>query len=231
MINSLAFSQINFYKLAVGGGFGATVSYADVRENSQSFGGYITGDYNLTAFITAGLELQAGQIKGGDIITNPHNRQFKNGYKAFSLNGRVALGQFIDYYRHDFLSVIKGAYVGIGIGAISNKMTYIVRYKPNTELTNPPNGYLFPGKTKSTNLLIPVNLGMNFYFKDGYDQLRYIVNFNYQGNLTFGEGLDGYDDPMAKFENQAPDIYTLFSVGLKYNFGPVGVSKRIFSVN
>lgn len=231
---TVAFSQqnlINFYKLAVGGGLGPTVSYADVRENSRGFGGYITADYNLTAFFTAGLELQAGHIKGGDIVTNPHNRQFDNGYKAGSLNIKIALGEYIRYYRNDFLNSIKGLYAGIGIGAIHNDMKYIVRYKPNTQAQYPPLGYEFPGKDKSTNLLMPVNLGINFYFKDGYDQLRYIINFNYQGNLTFGEGLDGYNDPLGKFENNAPDIYTLFSVGVKYNFGPVGYSKRIFSVN
>lgn len=231
---TIGFSQenfVNFYKFGLGAGVGATVSYADVRENSQSFGAYVVADYNLTAFVTAGLEIQAGQIKGGDIITNPHNRQFTNNYKAASINAKIALGEFIHYYRNDFLNAIKGLYVGVGIGAINNNMKYVVRYKPNTQAEYPPLGYEFPGKDKSTNLLMPIHLGMNFYFKDGYDQLRYIVNFSYQGNLTFGEGLDGYDDPMAVFKNNAPDMYTLFSVGVKYNFGPVGVSKRIFSVN
>lgn len=230
-LTTAVFSQqnlINFYKLGVGGGVGPTISYADVRENSQSFGGYITADYNFTPFFTAGIELQAGQIKGGDIITNPHNRQFKNNYKALTINTKIALGEFIEYYKSDFLNSVKGLYAGIGIGVIRNDMKSIVRYKPNTQAQYPPLGYEFPGKDKSTNLLVPVNLGINFYFKDYYDQLRYIVNINYQGNLTFGEGLDGYNDPQNKFENNAPDIYTLFSVGVKYNFGPVGYSKRIF---
>lgn len=223
-----SYSQVNFYKLAVGGGFGATVSYADVRENSQSYGGYAGFDYNFTPYVTVGLELQMGKVKGGDIVNNPHHRQFINKYQAFSLGGKIALGQFIDYSDSKFLSVIKGLYLGAGLGAIRNKMSYIVRYKPGTESEYPPLGYKFPGEDKSTNILLPINLGMNFYFRDGYNQLRYILNFNYQGNFTFGEGLDGYDDPMATFKNNNPDFYTLFSVGLKYNFGPVGVSKRIF---
>ncbi|MEE1946312.1 hypothetical protein VRU48_14400 [Pedobacter sp. KR3-3] len=220
--------QVNFYKLAAGGGFGATVSYADVRENSQSYAGYGALDYNFTPFVNAGLEVQMGKVKGGNIVTNPHNRQFVNSFMAFSVGGKVALGQFVDYSDSKFLSVVKGLYLGAGLGAIRNKMTYIVRYKPNTQAEYPPLGYKFPGEDKSTNLLVPLNLGMNFYFKDGYDRLRYVLNFNYQGNFTFGEGLDGYDDPMGTFKNNNPDFYTLFSVGLKYNFGPVGVAKRIF---
>lgn len=223
-----SYAQVNFHKLSIGGGVGATVSYADVRENSQSYAGYGSFNYNFTPYVVAELEVQAGKIKGGDIVTNPHNRQFVNGYMAAYVGGRVALGQFIDYSDNKFLSVIKGLYIGTGIGAIKNKMTYIVRYKPNTQTAENPLGYKFPGEDKSVNILLPVNLGMNFYFRDGYDKLRYILNFNYQGNFTFGEGLDGYDDPMATFKNNNPDFYTLFSVGIKYNFGPVGVSKRIF---
>ena len=37
------------------------------------------------------------------------------------------------------------------------------------------------------------------------------------------------NDPMAIFQNKAPDIYSFLSVGIKYNFGPKGVSKRIFT--
>ncbi|RYG13907.1 MAG: hypothetical protein EOO07_17250 [Chitinophagaceae bacterium] len=221
-------AQVNFYKLALGAGVGPTVSYADVRENSQSFAGYLAADYNFTPFVTAGLEIQAGQIKGGDIVKNPHNRQFKNNFKAVSLNAKVALGQFVDYSQSDVLNFFKGFYAGTGIGAISNNMKYVVRYKPNTQAEFPPLGYEFPGKDKSTNLLVPINLGINFYFRDSYGDSRYILNFNYQANVTFDEGLDGYDDPLAVFANKSPDMYTLFSVGVKYNFGPVGLTKKRF---
>lgn len=221
-------AQVNFYKLSVGLGLGPTVSYADVRENSQSFAGYISADYNFTPFVTAGLEIQGGQVKGGDIIKNPHNRQFKNNYTAASINAKVALGEFVDYSQSDVLDFFKGTYIGVGIGAINNKMNYVVRYKPNTQAEFPPLGYEFPGKDKSTNLLVPVNLGFNFFLNDRAGDMRYVLNLNYQGNITFGEGLDGYDDPLAKFSNKSPDMYSLFSVGVKYNFGPVGLTKKRF---
>lgn len=224
----LSFCQVNFYKIVIGGGAGITKAFADLDERSTSFGAYAELGYNFTPFISGNLEGQIGQVKGGNIVTDRHNRQFTNDFKAFSINGKVALGQFIDYSRSNFLSVIKGFYLGTGAGLIYNDLTYVVRYKPGTETAYPPNGYYFPGKDKSTNLFVPVNVGMNFYFKDRNDNLRYIFNVNYQGNVTFGEGLDGYDDPQSIFKNHAPDIYTLFSVGLKYNFGPVGLAKRIF---
>lgn len=217
----VTFGQVNFYKIVIGGGLGGTTSYADVRESSTSYAGYGELGYNFSPYLTATFEAQMGKVKGGDIVTNLHNRQFTNEFKSFSVNGKVALGQFVDYSRNNFLSVIKGVYLGAGVGMIYNNLTYIVRYKPVTN-------YYFPGKDKSSNIVVPVNLGMNFFFKDGNDNLRYIFNVNYQGNFTFGEGLDGYDDPESVFKNNSPDFYTLFSVGLKYNFGPVGLSKRIF---
>lgn len=228
LLTVTCFGQGNYRKLSLGAGFGPTIAYADVREKSQSYGGYSEFLVNLTPFITTGLEFQIGRIKGGDIITNPHNRQFANDYKALTLNVKAALGQFIDYSRSGFYNAIKGLYVGLGIGAIRNDLGYIVRYKPNTEAQYPPLGYKFPGKDKSTNLLMPVNLGINFYFTDTYDEPRYALNFNYQGNFTFGEGLDGYDDPIGIFKNNDSDVYTLLSVGFKYNFGPSRSSRKIF---
>lgn len=52
------------------------------------------------------------------------------------------------------------------------------------------------------------------------------MNINLQSNLTIGEGLDGYDDSPVKFKNSSPDIYNYYSVGIKYHFGPVGISKK-----
>ncbi len=228
LLTVTCFGQGNYHKLSLGAGFGPTISYADVREKSQSYGGYGEFLVNLTPFVTTGLEFQIGKVKGGDIVTDPHNRQFVNNYKTFSLNVKAALGQFIDYSRNDFYSAIKGLYVGLGIGAIRNDLGYIVRYKPNTAAQYPPLGYEFPGMDKSTNLLMPVNLGINFYFTDNYNEQRYVLNFNYQGNFTFGEGLDGYDDPIGIFKNNGADVYTFLSVGLKYNFGPSRSSRKIF---
>ena len=77
-----------------------------------------------------------------------------------------------------------------------------------------------------TNLLVPINLGINFYFTDKFEHIRYIINLNYQGNITFGEGLDGYDNASATLKSKGPDIYTYLSVGVKYQFGPMGLFRK-----
>lgn len=222
------FGQSNYYKLSGGAGFGATYAYADLEEKAYSYGGYAELNWNLTLFVSAGLEVQAGRLLGGNILTNAHNREFINDYKAISFNVKGALGEVIDYSRSDLLNAIKGLYAGIGLGAIRNNLTYVVRYKPNTETQYPPLGYRFPGEEKTTNLLMPVNVGINFLINDNYGDVRYTLNLNYQTNFTFGEGLDGYNDPTGAFKNNAPDLYSLLSVGIKYHFGPSRSTKRRF---
>lgn len=213
-----AAAQSNFYKLGLGGGVGLTQSFADLNKHDFGLSGYGTLDYYLTPFISLGMEGQFGEINGGDVYKDPNMRQFINTYKAVNLNGKLALGALIDYKHSDFANVIKGLYVGAGVGAIMNKMKFVVREKPDGS------GYIFPGKDKSTDLLVPLNLGINFNFADRSGYYRYGLNVNYQSNITLGEGLDGYDDSPIRFKSGNPDIYNYFSIGLKYYFGPMGLS-------
>ncbi|ACU02326.1 outer membrane beta-barrel protein [Pedobacter heparinus] len=214
-----AAAQSNFYKLGIGGGLGVTQSFADLNKHDYGLAGYGSFDYYFTPFVSMGIEGQMGEINGGDINTDPNNRQFINSYKAFALNAKLYLGALIDYDRSGFTNAIKGLYVGAGAGVIMNKMKFVVREKPND-----PNGYVFPGSDSSKDLLVPLNLGIAFNFMDRSGYTRYGLNLNYQANVTLGEGLDGYNDSPIKFKSGNPDVYTYVSIGLKYYFGPMGLS-------
>jgi hypothetical protein len=213
-------AQSNFYKMSVGAGAGITQSFGDLAKHDRGLAGYGTFDYLFTPFVSLGIEGQVGEINGGDVFNDPHNRQFINSYKAFSINGKLYLGAVIDYGRTGFTNAIKGLYVGAGAGVLMNKMRYVARQK----LTDP--SYTFPGKDSSNELLVPLNIGIAFNFMDRYGYYKYGVNFNYQANVTLGEGMDGYDDSPLKFKSGNPDIYTYFSIGLKYHFGSVGLSTK-----
>lgn len=212
-------AQSNFYKMTIGAGAGITQSFADLAKHDFGLAGYGTFDYNFTPFLSLGLEGQMGEINGGDFYTDANNRQFINRYKAFTLNGKVSLGAVIDYRRTGLSNVIKGLYVGTGAGIVMNKMRFIVREKPD-------NGYIFPGYDSSKDILVPLNIGINFNISDKNGYYRYGININYQSNIVIGEGLDGYDDSPIKFENGNPDIYNYFSIGLKYHFGSIGLSTK-----
>lgn len=215
-----ASAQSNFYKMTIGAGAGITQSFADVAKHDYGLAAYGAFDYYFTPFLSLGLEGQMGEINGGDVYTDPNSRQFINQYKTFTLNGKVYMGSLIDYQRSGFSNAIKGLYAGAGVGVVMNKMRFIVREKPDGS------GYIFPGKDSSKDLLVPLNLGIAFNFMDRYGYYKYSLNFNYQANITLGEGLDGYDDSPLRFKSGSPDVYTYFSVGLKYHFGSLGLSSK-----
>lgn len=215
-----SFAQSNFYKLSVGAGAGFTQSFTEVKKHDFGLAGYGTLDYLFTPFLSLGLEFQKGEINGGNIRSDPYNRQFINSYYAISVNGKIALGQFIDFDYNGFSSKFRGLYLGSGIGFVQNKMKGINR----RSLTEPV--IYHPGQDASKDIYFPLNLGINFFFpdRDGFDS--YVLNINCQSNITLGEGLDGYDDSIERHRSGTPDIYTFYSVGVKYNFGKTGLYKK-----
>jgi hypothetical protein len=212
-----AAAQSNFYKLNIGAGTGITQSFADVPNNTFSKGAYGTLDYFLTPFLSLGGELQKGKVKGGGRYTDRYEREFGNSYISATLNGKLYLGAILDN-QSAFVSAFRWFYLGAGAGIIKNKLTTITRVKSN--------GYIFPGKNNSKDLVFPLNTGINFFIRDGFDRPRIAFNINLQTNITLGEGLDGYDDSPVKFKSGNPDVYSFYTVGVKYSFGMLGLSRK-----
>lgn len=212
-----SYSQYNYYRLSGGLNLGGNTAFADLKEKPMSQTIAVNLDYHLTPFVSVGLEYQNGALKGGNKETNEHLRYFNNHYSSFSVGGKLQLGQIVDFESSNILYAIRGLYSGIGVGVIKNNMKDIVRNKPTDD-------YLFPGTSKSTNLLIPINTGMNFNILDRWGYTRFIFNINYQLNVTLGEGLDGYDDASnGKGWSNIPDMYGVASAGIKICFGPEGL--------
>ena len=207
-------AQTNFYKFSIGAGAGGAVAFADLDKNTLSFAGYGTIDYLLTPYVSIGLEGQKGELAGGDIILDKNNRQFINSYLSGSANVKFALGEVLNSYHlnNDILYNLRGFYAGVGFGYIKNKISN-VRYYGET---------IYPGADASTESMIPINLGINFYFPDQWGHTRFALNLNLQHTFVNGEGLDGYASSGSKHN----DMYTYASAGLKYHFGPFGLDRR-----
>ena len=193
-----------------------TQALADVQKIVPKPTIIATVDYNITPFSFAGLEIHKGNISGGDKVNDPHLRFFNNSYLAVMLNGRTQLAQFVDFESSNFLYAIRGFYVGTGVGMVQSNMADVVRTKPDGS------NYVFPGLDKSTDLLIPINTGINFNVVDRWRYTKYIFSINYQSNIMLGEGIDGYNDPKEIFKN-GRDFFGVLSVGVKYCFGPEGL--------
>ncbi|WP_431199345.1 hypothetical protein ACRQ5D_07535 [Mucilaginibacter sp. P25] len=211
-------SGFNYYEWGVGFGASYGRGFDDLNRQVWHPGG-LNLTYNYSPYVPMSLEFQFGTLEGGG--RTPDKDQFgrysKNNYKALVLHADLQLGEIIDYDNSGFLNVIKNFYGGAGIGAISNSMKDIQR--TNLYLFNGPDTYVFPGKSKSVNLMVPLRFGYEFKIYDDYDQVGYTITLGYQHSYTFGEGLDGYNDNTQKFKNNAPDQFAMFTIGFKYNFG------------
>jgi hypothetical protein len=216
LVSINAFSQANFYKFSVGGGAGITRPFGDLNYSKNSLAIYGVAEYYLTPFITLGVEGQIGKLKGGD-STRTSKRYFENDFIAASINTKFHMGAFFDkgFRNSRARDVFNGLYVGTGIGIIRNKISDAYHKE------NPRPAY-DQGRNNSKDAYVPVNVGIDYALKDagGYDRL--LINVNLQGNLTFGEGLDGYDDAPVYTRNQYADVYIFTSIGIKYKFGMVG---------
>jgi len=212
----MASAQYNYYRISIGGGVGVTSAFADLQKKLPKPMFFGTLDYNITPFLIAGLEFQKGTLSGGDKTADTHLRYFSNSYSALILGTRVQLGQFVDFENSNLLYALRGFYIGSGVGLLNNKMTDIVRIQPGSNRVN-------PGVDQSKELFVPINTGVSFNILDQFNYTKFVVSANYQLNVVFGEGLDGYNDPPAQFKNNGHDFFGVLSIGLKYSFGPEGL--------
>ena len=210
----------DYSKLGLGVGVGYGRAFADTKRQDYHPSFNFGLIYNYEPYIPIALEFQFGTLSGGGrtIDKDPYGRIYKNNYKALILHADLQAGAIMDYSNSDFLNMLKNFYVGTGIGAINNKMVDIQRTNLYPQHAPIGDTYGFEGKDKSTNLLIPLRFGYEFKIFDAYDEPSFTITLGYQHNITFGEGLDGYNDDPDKFKNNSPDQYGMFTIGFKYSF-------------
>ncbi len=199
----LLYGQTNFHKYSIGGGFGPTITFADTKETEIGTSAYISADFYFTPYLTFGIESQNGRLAGGG-----GSFKFENKYLTGTFNARIHAGEFFDdYARKNFLvNLISGAYVGTGVGIIRN------------------NVYIGEERERRINrdVVFPINGGINFYLKNRWGLSRLIINANIQTTISLEDSMDGDLNPYSNFN----DMYSFLSVGLKYKFGTLGLTRR-----
>lgn len=202
-------AQTNFYKWSSGVNVGGTLTYGDSDKKRIGYGYAGVIDYYFTPYMNLGFEFQSGQLRGGELGV----RSFNNNYKTIAFNGRMQLGQFLNDDQLDSFvwRNLKGFYIGAGLGAIDNKV----------DITLPNKVDHFVHKE----IILPLNMGLNINIQRKWQEYsRVMVNVNYQTALSFEDGMDGEYD----LKSNSKDRYSFFSIGLRYNFGAIGLdqSKR-----
>ncbi len=201
----------------------STRAYADLKKSYDKTAFNVNFVYNYSPFLPVAAELQFGSLSGGSNTSKTvdvDGRQFTNDYKALILHADLQVGEILDYGDSFFLNFVKNFYIGTGMGMIHNNMVSIQRTSPYDP------SYTFPGFDKSTEFMIPLRFGYEIKIYNQYDEPSIAIDLGYRHNITFNEGLDGYNDPSAKFKNNALDQYRQITIGIKFNFGDVIAYKK-----
>lgn len=194
----------NYHEFGVGFGFSSTKGYTNVARENNNFAANINTSYNFSPYLPFTAELQYGKLSGGGTTINldRYGRQYVNNYLALIIHGDLHLGELIDYYDSDILGILKNFYSGTGFGVVFNNNTVqrINLYPQDGSLD-----YIFPGKDKSVNLLVPLRFGYEYIFYNDLEEPFISLDLGYQHNLVFGSGLDGYNDDPKLFKHNAID--------------------------
>jgi hypothetical protein len=203
-------AQDNYNTYGIGVDYSSVKGYTNVKNSYNENAYNLSFIYNYSQYVPIAVEVQFGKLTGGGLTVDKdlYRRQYSNNYKAIILHADLQAGEIMG----DEKNFLKNFYLGTGIGAISNNLTV-----QRTSLNNP--NYVFPGDNSGTNIMIPFRFGYEFKIYGEYNQPFMGIIAGYNHNVVFGEGLDGYNDPVSKFKNNALSQYRQITVGVRVNFG------------
>jgi hypothetical protein len=216
----------NFMPQGVGLDASTIRGFTNVAKQNNTLSASVFYTYYPSPYFPVTFEIQRGRLWGGSPVTDEYRRWYVNNYWAFLLHADLQLGQVVDYEDNDFMNVMKNVYFGIGGGFVKDNVqnqrfnVLADGYTPGT--------YRFPGVDNSTDPDVNFRLGYEFKFYNDYDEPSFRIHIEYVHHVVFGEGLDGYDDPITKFHNNFPDQYRQITIGIVHNFGTIrAFTKRI----
>jgi hypothetical protein len=203
------------YDLGIGGAVNKV--YGDAQTVTSSYSAHFNFNYNVSPYINYVVELQTGELKGGDSLHTSTGRQFLNKFTSVIMRGQFQAGEVIDYSQSKFANAFKNLYLSTGIGFVVNHITQINR----NSILQP--GFYTGGDNNSNELLIPARIGYEFKVFNSYDQPSFKIDLGYQYNFILGDGLDGYTIGNQK------DAYSQITIGIKFAIGGISSYKKQIS--
>ncbi len=201
------------HRFCVSVGGGVTTLFADLPNPTNEGAARLNLDYNVTEYISFGVEGQYGYLSAAGLFVVPENRHrgymsVTNTFNAANINVRVGVGQFIPKAQSPVMRVVKGIYVGAGFGIINSNVTADVQRYPE------PADQIIGFKPVTTEMIVPVNVGLNLNLS-----ANLVLNFNVQYSSSLDDYLDGYKPDLAS--NKSKDSYSFVSAAIRYNFGRI----------
>lgn len=214
VLTSKAQAGYNFAQYDIGTSVGFNKVYGDAETLTTMPSINFNFTYNTTPFTNFVFEAQLGKLRGGDSVLTKSGRYFNNDFAAFIFRGQLQFGEFLDYSNSKLNNALKNLYVSAGIGFVRNHITQISR---NSEQVP---GYYTGGEDKSKEPFIPLRIGYEFKLYNTYSQPSVKIDLGYGYNYVLGDGLDGFTAGSKK------DVYTQFTLGVKFSIGSAAISYR-----
>lgn len=204
--------DFSHYAIGFGAGFNQVYGDAETSPTTQSV--QLNFTYNTTPFTNFVFEVQLGKLAGGDSLTTKSGRQFNNDFSAYILRGQLQLGEVIDYSSSTVANAFKNLYISAGAGFVVNHITNVSRFSHQIA------DFYTPGQNWSNEPFIPLRIGYEFKIFNKYNQPAMMIDLAYGYNYVFGDDLDGF------VIGKRTDVYTQYSIGLKFAIGGDIVSYR-----
>jgi len=199
------------YDIGVSTGFNQVFGDANTSPATQSVGFNIT--FNQTPYTNLVFEAQYGKLKGGDSLHTSSKRQFTSTFSSYTLRQQLQLGELIDYSQSPIANLAKNIYLSAGVGYLINQITSIKRTGIYGSLPG-------PGQNDIRTPFIPLRIGYEYKIFNQYDEPSVKIDIGYQYNIMFTDNVDGYQ------WGSANDVYTQFSIGVKFAVGGSYTSYR-----
>ncbi|HEY8782854.1 MAG TPA: hypothetical protein VIM16_14615 [Mucilaginibacter sp.] len=200
------------YEGGVAVGFNQVYGDAQTQTTTQSI--HFNFTFNATPFTNFVFEVQLGKLRGGDSLKTSTGRYFNNDFTSFIFRGQLQFGEFLDYSTSQFNNAVKNLYVSAGAGYVINRIGQINRYSIQTP------GLYTGGVTRSNEPFIPLRIGYEFKIFNKYQQPSTKFDLGYEYNYVLSDNLDGFTT------GHHQDVYTQFTVGVKFALGGAIISYR-----
>lgn len=210
-------SGYDYAQYDLGLGLDFNKSYTDAQTITGTRSGRLTFNYNVSPYVNYVIEVQTGDLRGGDSVKTATGRQFTNSFTAVMMRGQLQMGELIDYSQGGMANAFKNLYLSSGLGFVVNHITEINR----ASIRIP--GYYTAGENNSKQLVIPARIGYELKFFNKYGEPGFKIDMGYQYNFILGDGLDGFTAGKQK------DSYSQLSIGFKFAVGGVATYRKQIS--
>ncbi len=211
-----------YSKNTVGFGMGFSEIYGNLNHSNSEPVFRLNYERNLGPWFSLDAQLQHGALS--DYETRNH---WTNGLSVYNqittldATARMSIGDLFKHPHNFGQKTLFGLYIGTGAGIMRNQVSNITqkfKAKDKVYITDVNKSSI---KTITNNFYIPFVLGFNLHITK-----RCMFNMNYQFNYAFSDYLDGYNFAKPTANNNYNDMYSVFSFGLNFYLGQVGVEKK-----